>query len=290
VESQLEAYTQDMRRDFEARLAEMENIVLRMSERGDAWLEENIRLLKVRELIRQEKVQERFKDEVVSDTEGLIDERVQELIDWMVDRNLKQWRSVVDYVNRRRQARYDEHIIGDVGDNFEYNRNQLLQSVGRNAQDVVRRYDRERESAELALSIQTAVAQTAISGAGALGIGALVVTLFTTRFLDVTGLIAVAILGGYGLFVLPNRRRKARAEFARETEALRERLVEVVRRQFEAELSRSVERMREAIAPYTRFVRTEHARMSEARGSLSGITEEVEALRAEIGAPGVRSS
>ncbi len=116
------------------------------------------------------------------------------------------------------------------------------------------------------------------------------VTLFTTRFLDVTGLIAVAILGGDGLFVLPNRRRKARAEFARETEALRERLVEVVRRQFEAELSRSVERMREAIAPYTRFVRTEHARMSEARSSLSGITEEVEVLRAEIGAPGVRSS
>ena len=290
VETQLDAYTEDMRRDFEARLAEMENIVLRMSERGDAWLEENIRLMNVRELLRQEKVRDRFKDEVVSDTEGLIDERVQELIDWMVDRNLKQWRSVVDYVNRRRQARYDEHIIGDVGDNFEYNRNQLLQSVGRNAQDVVRRYDRERESAELALSIQTAVAQTAVSGAGALGIGALVVTLFTTRFLDVTGLIAVAILGGYGLFVLPNRRRKARAEFARETEALRERLVEVVRRQFESELTRSVERMREAIAPYTRFVRTEHARMTEARTSLSGITEEVETLRAEIGAPGVRSS
>ena len=290
VESQLAAYAEDMRRDFEARLAEMENIVLRMSERGDAWLEENIRLLNIRELLRREKVQERFKEEVVADTEALIDERVGELIDWMVDRNLKQWRSVVEYVNRRRQAKYDEHIIGEVGDNFEYNRSQLLQSVGRNAQDVVRRYDREKESAELALSIQDAVTRTAASGAGALGLGALVVTLFTTRFLDVTGLIAAAVIAGYGLFILPNRRRKARAEFATETNALRERLVEVVRRQFETELARSVERMREAIAPYTRFVRTEHARMTEAKGSLSGITEEVEALRAEISAPGVRSS
>src|SRR5918997_559571 len=35
VESQLELYKEDMKRDFEARLAEIDNIVLRMSERGD---------------------------------------------------------------------------------------------------------------------------------------------------------------------------------------------------------------------------------------------------------------
>ncbi len=290
VESQLALYKDDMKRDFEARLAEIDNIVLRMSERGDTWLEENIRLINIRELIRQEKVQDRFQKEVVADTEELVDERVQELIDWMVDRNLKQWRAIVEYVNRRRQAQYDEHIIGEVGDNFEYNRSQLLQSVGKNATSVVQGYDRERESEKLALSIQGAVAQVAASGAGALGIGALVVTLFTTRFLDVTGLIAAAIIAGYGLFVLPYRRRKARAEFREKTEALRERLGEVVRRQFDAELERSIQRMREAIAPYTRFVRTEHARMTEARSALAEITEEVQSLRAEIGAPGVSSS
>ncbi len=290
VESQLELYKEDMKRDFEARLAEIDNIVLRMSERGDTWLDENIRLMNVRELIRQEKVQERFRKEVVADTEELIDERIGELIDWMVDRNLKQWRDIVEYINRRRQARYDEHLIGEVGGGFEYNRGQLLQSVGNNATNVVRRYDRERESEELALSIQGAVAQTAALEVGALGIGALVVTIFTTRFLDVTGIVAAALIAGYGLFILPNRRRKARSEFREKTEALRERLVEVVSRQFDAELDRSVERMREAIAPYTRFVRTEHARMTEARSALAEITAEVESLRAEIGAPGITPS
>lgn len=290
VEAQLGVYKEDMQRDFEARLAEIDNIVLRMSERGDEWLEENIRLMNIRELIRQEKVQERFRDEVVSDTEELIDERVQELIDWMVDRNLKQWRAIVEYVNRRRDAKYDEHVIGDVGDNFEYNRGQILQSVGKNATEVVRGYDRERESQKLAVSIQGAVAQTAASGAGALGIGALVVTLFTTRFLDVTGLIAAAVLAGYGLFVLPNRRRKARAEFREKTEALREKLSEVVSRQFDSELNRSIERMREAIAPYTRFVRTEHARMTEARATLAELNSEADALKTEISAPGVGPS
>ncbi len=287
VEAQLGLYAEDMKRDFEARLAEIANIIHSLNERGDAWLEENIRLMNVRELVRQERVQERFKREVVADTESLIDERLDELIDWMVDRNLKQWRMVVEYVERRRQARYDERLIGEVGDRFEYNRGQLLQSVGKNATSVVQRYDRERESEQLAASIQGAVAQTAALEVGAVGIGAVIVALATTRFLDVTGLVAAAIIAGYGLFVLPNRRRKARREFREKTDSLRERLGEVIRRQFDAELNRSVERMHDAIAPYTRFVRTEHARMTEASATLSEVGGEIEALKAEIAAPGV---
>ena len=287
VESQLGLYREDMGRDFEARMAEIENIILRMNERGDAWLEENIRFANIFELFRQEKVSERFKREVVADTEELVDERVDELVDWMVDRNLKQWRTVVDYVNRRRQADYDERLIGEVGDSFEYNRGQLLRSVGKNAQDVVQRYDRERESEKLALSLQGAVTQTAALEVGAVGIGAVVVAIATTRFVDVTGIIAGAIVAGYGLFILPNRRRKARDEFREKTDALRERLGEVVRRQFEAELSRSIERMREAITPYTRFVRSEHARMTRAGEVLATIDTEADALRRDISAPGV---
>src|SRR5215204_2329455 len=244
VEAQLELYREDMDRDFEARMAEIENIVLRMNERGDAWLEENIRFGNVFELFRQERVSERFERAVVSDT-------------------------------------------AEVGDTFEYNRGELLRSVGKNAQDVVQRYDRERESQKLALSLQGAVAQTAAFEVGAVGIGAVVVAIASTRFLDVTGIIAGAILAGYGLFILPNRRRKAREEFREKTDALRERLGEVVRRQFEAELGRSIERMREAIAPYTRFVRSEHARMSRAGEALTAIDAEADALRAEISAPGV---
>jgi small GTP-binding protein len=287
VESQLELYKEDLGRDFEARMAEIENIVLKMNERGDAWLEQNIRFANIPELFRQEKVSQRFEREVVADTEELVDERVDELIDWMVDRNLKQWRMVVEYVNRRRQADYDERLIGEVGDSFEYNRGRLIQSVGKNAQDVVQRYDRERESEKLALSIQGALTQAAALEVGAVGIGGVVVALATTRFLDVTGLIAAAIVAGYGLFILPNRRRKAREEFREKTDSLRKRLGEVVRRQFEVESNRSVERMREAIAPYTRFVRSEHARMTSAREDLASLDAKTRAMKDEISAPGV---
>ena len=285
VEAQLALYAEDMGRDFEARLAEIENIVLKMAERGDEWLEENIRLMNVRELFREEKVRRRFEREVVADTEGLIDARVDELVDWMVERNYRQWRTIVEYVERRRKARYDEEMIGEVRDHFEHDRGKLLRSVAASAQDVVGGYDRERESEILANSIQAAVARTAAIEAGALGIGAVVVALATTRFLDATGVIAAAIIAGYGLFVLPNRRRKARQDFREKTDGLRRRLGEVVRRQFESEIGRSVEGMREAIAPYTRFVRTEHARMARAREELAEIDAEVDALKREIAPP-----
>jgi hypothetical protein len=133
VEAQLALYAEDMGRDFEARLAEIENVVLKMGERGDEWLEENIRLLNVRELFREEKVRRRFEREVVADTEGLIDGRVDELVDWMVERNYRQWRTIVEYVERRRKARYDEEMIGEVRDHFEHDRGKLLRSVGASA-------------------------------------------------------------------------------------------------------------------------------------------------------------
>src|ERR687890_1243997 len=82
VESQLELYKEDMKRDFEARMSEIENIILTMNERGDEWFEENIRLANVAELVQRNKIQARFQKEVVADTESLINQRVDELIDW----------------------------------------------------------------------------------------------------------------------------------------------------------------------------------------------------------------
>ncbi len=285
VESQMELFQEDMKRDFEARMAEVENIIHSLNERGDAWFEDNIRIGNVAELVRRERIQERFQREVIGDTESLIDERVNEMVDWMVDRNLKQWRDIVEYVNRRRQAKYDGDLIGEVGDNFEYNRSRVIQSVGKNASEVVRNYDRERESEQIALSMQGAVAQTVAAEVGALGMGAIVATVAMAAAVDVTMTLSALLLAGLGFFILPYRRRKAREEFREKTDALRGKLGEVVRRQFDSELARSVERMREAIAPYTRFVRTEHARMTEARASLKEISGEVESLKREISAP-----
>ncbi len=51
---------------------------------------------------------------------------------------------------------------------------------------------------------------------------------------------------------------------------------------FERELSRSVQRLREAIAPYTRFVRSEQQKLGRVEGELDQISSELGQIRSRI--------
>ena len=110
--------------------------------------------------------------------------------------------------------------------------------------------------------MRNAVAQVAVAEAGAVGLGALVVAAASTVAVDVTGILAASLVAGLGLFVLPRKRRQARAISARRSEELEQRLIAVMSEQFEHELARSVDRIRDAIAPYTRFVRDQQAKFT----------------------------
>jgi hypothetical protein len=55
--------------------------------------------------------------------------------------------------------------------------------------------------------------------------------------------------------------------------------------QFEQELQRSVHRMESAIAPYSRFVRDQHARLTATRADLENILADIRGLRFRIGGP-----
>ncbi|MEI2689252.1 MAG: hypothetical protein V9H69_05845 [Anaerolineae bacterium] len=87
--------------------------------------------------------------------------------------------------------------------------------------------------------MQSALAQTALVEAGALGLGALLVAALHTLVLDLTGLLFAGALAAVGLYVLPNRRRKARDELRAKVADLQQRLHETLSAQFEQEMSRS---------------------------------------------------
>ena len=69
------------------------------------------------------------------------------------------------YLDQRRQAsvRRDNELVGSIGRQFDYNRRTLLQSVARDASNVVATYDRQVEAQALSKDLQTAVAQTALA-------------------------------------------------------------------------------------------------------------------------------
>jgi uncharacterized membrane protein len=245
--------------------------------------------------LNKDKIRGEFERQVVAGTEQQIDAVVDELIDWMVDQDLKIWKSVTDYIDRRRLTQYEEGLIGEVGGQFRYDRRALLDSVARRTQEEVDRYDLDAEASELADSVRNAVATVAVAEAGAVGLGALVVAAASTVAVDVTGILAASLLAGLGLFVLPNKRRQAKRDFHVKAEELEQRLIEVMREQFEHELARSMDRVREAISPYTRFVRSQFEHLEQMRTQLTAVDNDMRALRHRIGgeprlAPGERAA
>ncbi len=278
IEQQLNVYADDMRRDFEGRLSRINGVIYDLERRGDAFFDSTLRLGRIFDLFNAERTRGEFEREVIADTVSQLDAEVQSLIDWLVEREIKMWRSVTEFLNRRRRAARDEELIGQIG-TFEYNRAELLQSVARRARDVIDDFDRDAEAKKLGDTMRDAVAQTAVAEVGAVSLGALVAAIVGTAAADITGILAAATIAGLGLYIIPHRRRVVRNEFRKRTEELRERLEAAMTDQFERELAASLDRIREAIAPYTRFVRAEQAKMETSRDTLAAIDAELRRIR-----------
>ena len=281
IDAQLDAYATDMQRDFRYQLSHVDNVLFEMAERGDRFFDDTLRIARIMDLMNSEKVRGEFERKVIGDTSRDVERHVNDLIDWLVDRDYRQWRAVMDYMSRRATHHADK-IIGQVNNDFEFNRQNMLASVGREAQRVVDGYDREAESLKLAQEVQRAIIQTAAVEVGALGLGALLVALLHTTMLDITGIVGASAVAALGLYVLPYRRSKVKAALRERIGELRSQLADALQRQFEKELGESVQRIREAIAPYTRFVRVEREKLEKISADLQAARAEVTALRHNI--------
>ncbi|HID64916.1 MAG TPA: GTP-binding protein [Anaerolineae bacterium] len=281
IARQLDLYKEDMRRDFGFRLSDMENILYEMLSRGMDFFDNAVRLKHVFDLIDVERVRRGFERRVVADTPQRIEARVQELIDWLVDRDLRQWQAVMEYLDKRRAVRHED-VIGTPMEPFEYNRQALLDSVGRAAQEVVASYDKEAEAREIAESVRMAVAGTALMEVGAVGLGTLLTLILSSSVADFTGILAASVVAALGLFVIPARRRRAKADLRAKIEDMKGRLMTTMTAQFEREMERSLHRLEEAIAPYTRFVRAEREKLEQVEGKLKDALEALKVLRVRI--------
>ncbi len=285
LEQQLKLYREDMSRDFQFRLADIENVLFDMEKRGLVYFDETMRLQRVLDLMKKEYIQRTFEQQVVADVPQVLDQKVTEMIDWLVNADLHQWQAVTDYLKQRKKD-YQEQIIGNVGQNFRYDRDHLLSSVGKSAQRVVETYDKSLEADKIATDAQMAVADTAAVGVGAVGLGAMLIALATTVAADVTGILAATVFAALGLFIIPYRKESAKKELVGRIAELRVHLTNTLTTQFEKELNRSIERINEAVAPYTRFVRAERDKLQILQTDLDEVQRKQARLRVEIEALG----
>jgi len=279
LESVILAYEQELKSELAPRLAEIENILFRLQQRGLDFFDNTLRLTNILELTRGDRVRAQFEKQVLADVPRQIEEHVQRLIDWLVQKDLHQWQQAMTYLQRR-QARYTEHIVGQGAAPMDARRRELIESVGRTAQTIVETYDRNKEASELAASVETAVAQVALLEAGAVGLGALIISIVASSALDITGLLAAGTLAIVGFFVIPYKRKQAKDDFKGKMETLRAKLLDALTVQFNAEAESAINRIKDGMTPYTRFVRAELDRVDKTQTVLKVLRQRLSALKA----------
>jgi hypothetical protein len=167
---------------------------------------------------------------------------------------------------------------------FHQDRARLIDSVGREAQRVVDTYDKQREAEAIADQARNAVATAAAAGGAALGLGTLVTIAASSAAADVTGILMASVIATLGFLVIPAKRRRAKADMKEKISALRERLAVALRSEFERAQEQGRGRIAHAVEPYSRFVRAEQSRWTEARRMLVALRDRAGSFRERLAA------
>jgi small GTP-binding protein len=282
VEHQLDLYRRDMAQEFESHLLRVDRVLDNMEERGDKFFDKTLQVSNITNLANKNAIRTSFEREVLEGTPELIERQVQEMADWMVERESRQWRTMARQLGQRHKTELLEGAAHEAAGGFEYNRRQLLQHVNSVAAEVVGRYDRSAESHALAETARGAFNTAMITGLTAGLGGAALVAMLSTALLDVTGVLAATALAVAGLGIIPYRRRAVKQDLRQKVAVMKEQLHTVLHEAFQQELDKSIRRLNDAVDPYSRFVRTESKHLNDIVTSLATLEGDLERLRAAL--------
>lgn len=271
LEGMLENYRHELAAELPPRLAEVENILNGFENRGQEYLDDTMKLTRIFDLAKPDKIKADFQQEVQADVAEEIDGKVRSLIDWLVDKDLNVWYQVAGALERR-QVQSQRALPTGASPQTE-RRRQLIDSVSTTIKAIVSQYDRKREAEQLGAFVQESVTQTALFGVGAVGIGALVATVLTTKALDVTGIVTASALAVLGLFVIPYKRKQAKEAFSEKMAELRENLMTTLSATFKRESDSAIQRLESNISPYTSYVQGEKTRLQADKEMLDKIQD-----------------
>lgn len=283
IEEQLESARKEMRANFQKFILKVDAQVVEFRDRGVDFLDRNVRVRNLNLLRSETRFREEFEREVIAGWREQLDQTVNESVDWIVRNNMKLWNDTLEYFNTQvRKAQYDEQIIGRVGGQFVYEREAVHSRIRREAEARIQSLDHREECRRIIVSSMTALQQSFGLGAGAVGLGYVLATIFTTVALDVTGIAAATLLFTASFFILPYKRKRAIEEFKAKVENLRAEMRTVFESKSADEIDRASENVRGALEPYTRFVKSERAKVEVRSSTLQSLIERLQLLSRDI--------
>ncbi len=283
ITDQLERARADLIGNFRQFVFRIDNLLMDLERRGLDFLDRYVRIQHVMMLRDATRFREEFERQVFQSWKGNIDSTIQEAVDWLVKENMKLWNSTVDAFQRRAEAdAKNDDVIGRVGREFAYNREEVYSRMRRNAEQRLSSYDVNVESRRIIDNAMRAVLHSFGLGAGALGLGYLLTTAVSSTAVDVTGLTAATMLLVTSFLILPYKRSKAKEEFKRRIEEMRGQLQESLDRESATEIDRMLRGITGAFEPYQRFYAAESEKVEKFAEKLTKIEAEAQEIMASL--------
>jgi small GTP-binding protein len=284
IRDQLERSRSDLVSNFSQFVVRIDNLLMDLERRGLEFLDRYVRIQHVMMLRNAMRFREEFERQVFQGWKGNIDLTIQEAVDWLVRENMKLWNGTVDAFHRGAEAdARNSEVVGRVGREFAYNREEVYARMRSNAEQRLSSYDVNEESRRIIDNAMRAVLHSFGLGAGALGLGYLLTTAVSSTAVDVTGLTAATMLLVTSFLILPYKRSKAKDEFRRRIEELRDHLRQALKRESSTEIDRMLRGITSAFEPYERFYAAESEKIERFADKLAKIDEETREIEAMAG-------
>lgn len=268
INKHIQTFLTDLKKDFSFQHDRLDNVLLRLAKRGNDFFDEKLTFTNILGLLRGETIKQAFEKDVVADTSQQIATSASDLIDWLMEKNSRLWKDILDYMQRKTESK----TLLDF--TFEYNRAELVRSMGKSATDVVNEYDKEKEANRLLNEIKSTLVTTVAIEVSAVGLG----TILATSLLDITGITAAGVLAATGLAVIPYKRASLKESFQNKINDLRTKLKSTMNSHFEHEVTNKITKLQSVIEPFSKLVTTEKQTCEEALQKLSEIEEQLKEL------------
>ena len=283
VRGQLESYGAEMRTDSERYLLEVRNVLTEIERRGRSWLERTIRIGNLNFLRNKDAVENRFRAEVVANAPREIEDVVHRMVDWTVKRNLKLWTAVFQELDAHTaRLRASGALAAHSSTEFQYNREDLFDRLRQPVERRLNEFNAEAEAREVVESMREAVTHAFGINVLAVGLGAVVMAVFTTAALDITGLLTATLFAVAGWLLIPARRRRLIRELEEKIATLSTDLSALLATKFNEQLQRYERELLDVIQPYERFLATEREKLEGGLTELRAAQQETTTLEQRV--------
>jgi small GTP-binding protein len=283
VREQLSSYGAEMRTDSERYLLEVRSVLSEIERRGRSWLERTIRVGNLNFLRNKDAVENRFRAEVVADASREIEDVVNRMVDWTVKRNLKLWTAVFQELDAHTaRLRASGALAAHSSTEFQYNREDLFDRLRQPVERRLSEFNAEAEARAVMDSVREAVTHAFGINVLAVGLGAVVMAIFTTAALDITGLLTATLFAVAGWLLIPARRKRLIRELEAKIATLSTDLSALLANKFNEQLKRYEQELLDIIQPYERFLATEREKLERGLSELRGAQQDTTTLERRV--------